>query len=194
MNQKDKFIEYLSTLAPLSQRHIDELNKKCQSKQVSKGTIYFDKDCYSTKLGFLSEGIMRIYDIDESGNEWNKVFLTSPSLLLGNPNLEEKSTHYIETITPCEVIELPIDLLKDHFIKYPETSTLQSKVLLHLFKKKSKREYDFLTLNAKERYIKYLEEYSAVIEKIPQFHIASYLGITTTQLSRINVSLKNQQM
>jgi len=154
----------------------------------------FDKNAYSKKMGFLTEGIMRIYDIDESGQQWNKVFLSSPSLLLGNPNLEEKSIHFIETITPCEVIELPIDLIKEHLKKYPQARELQAKILLHLFEKKSKREYDFLTLPAKERYLNCLKEYKSIINEIPQFHIASYLGITTTQLSRINVSIKNQQM
>ncbi|MFK7747112.1 MAG: Crp/Fnr family transcriptional regulator [Kordia sp.] len=165
-----------------------------KSKKVAKETIYFDRDTYSKKLSFLAKGIMRIYDIDESGQEWNKVFLSPPSLVLGNPNFEEKSTHYVETISDCEVIELPIDLVKTHLKNYPETRELQSKLLLHLFEKKSKREYDFLTLNAKERYLKYLKEHSHIINEIPQFHIASYLGITSTQLSRINVSIKNQQM
>ncbi len=194
MDQQDTFIEYLSTFMSLSDRYTDELKKQLKHKQVAKGTIYFDRNTYSKKLSFLTKGIMRIYDIDESGHEWNKVFLSPPSLVLGNPNLEEKSTHYIETISPCEVWELPIDIVKTHFLTYPETRVLQTKLILQLFEKKSKREYDFLTLNAKERYLKCLEEYRHIIHEIPQFHIASYLGITTTQLSRINVSLKNQQM
>jgi len=189
-----KLIEYLNSFLPLPNPYINDLQKHLTVKRIAKGVIYFDKNSYSKKLGFLGEGIMRIYDIDESGQEWNKVFLSPPSLLLGNPNFEEKSNHFIETLTPCEVIEFPLDLIKDLLIKYPKTRELQTKILLHLFEKKSKREYDFLTLTAKERYLKYLKEYDPIIPQIPQFHIASYLGITTTQLSRINVSIRNQQM
>ncbi len=194
MQQYVKLTEYLNSFISLPNAYMDDLQRHLTVKQIAKGVTYFDKNTYSKKLSFLADGIMRIYDIDASGNEWNKVFLSPPSLLLGNPNIEAKSTHFIETLTACEVIEFPIGLIKDSLIKYPKTRELQTKILLHLFEKKSKREYDFLTLTAKDRYLKCLKEYNSIIHEIPQFHIASYLGITTTQLSRINVSIRNQQM
>lgn len=185
-----KLIEYLCSFTPLPDALIGDLRKRMIVKRIAKGTTYFEKNTYSRKLGFITEGIMRIYDIDKSGHQWNKVFLPAPNLVLGNPNLEEKSAHFVETITSCEVNEIPIDLVNEYTIKYPEMRELHRKILLHLFEKKSKRELDFLTLTAKERYLNYLKEYNHVINEIPQFHIASYLGITTTQLSRINISLK----
>ncbi|MEO0470941.1 MAG: Crp/Fnr family transcriptional regulator [Bacteroidota bacterium] len=185
---------YLETLGQLPDPLLVHLKEKMQMRDLPKGSIYFHKDAHSKKLGFLAEGIMRIYDIDESGREWNKVFLSSPSFLLGNPNLAEPATHFIETITSTSIIEWPIELITDSLDRYPELRAIQTKVLLHLFEKKSIREYDFLTLSAKDRYLKCVEEYRDIIQEIPQFHIASYLGITTTQLSRINVSIRNQQM
>ena len=130
-----------------------------------------DKNSYSKKVGFLSKGIIRIYDIDSSGQQWNKVFLSSPSLLLGNPNFQKKSIHFLETITPCEIIEFPISFLNLSLKKYPEIKEIQTKILLHLFEKKSEREYDFLTLTAKERYLKFLKTHSSIIDQLPQFHI-----------------------
>lgn len=194
MQQYNKLIAYLKSFVQLSDAFIEELEGQLTINSIEKGAVYFDRDTYSRKLGFLTKGVMRIYDIDESGNEWNKVFLSTPSFLLGNPNVEEKSTHFVEAITPCEVIEFPIDFIKERLTDNPELRELQTKVLLHLFAKKSKREYDFLTLTAKERYLKCLKEYEHIIEDVPQFHIASYLGVTPTQLSRINTSIKNQQM
>ncbi len=43
----------------------------------------------------------------------------------------------------------------------------------------------YATVTAKERYIMFKEEYADIEEEIPQYIIASYLGITPTQLSRI---------
>ena len=194
MEEYGKIFEYLNSFTELPIAFIDELKSELKSRQIEKNTIYSNKNSYSKKIGFLSKGIMRIYDIDEKGQQWNKVFLSTPSLLIGNPNIDEKSIHYLETITPCEVVEFPIAFIKEHLNKNPKLRELQTKILLHLFEKKSKREYDFLTLTAKERYLKCLKEYEHIIAEIPQFHIASYLGITPTQLSRINTSFKNQQM
>lgn len=194
MNQQDNFINYLGSFADLSSSYIEDIKKNLSVRQIEKNTIYFEKDCYSKKIGFLLKGIIRIYDIDASGHVWNKVFLSPPNLLLGNPNFPKKSIHFLETLTPCEVIEFPISFLQEALEKYPEAKEIQTQLLLHLFEKKSAREYDFLTLSAKERYLKFLETHSHLVNQLPQFHIASYLGITPTQLSRINVSLRNQQM
>ncbi|MFK7906926.1 MAG: Crp/Fnr family transcriptional regulator [Chitinophagales bacterium] len=194
MEEYSRLFQYFSSFTELPIAYIDELKKNLSTKQIEKHTIYVDKNSYSKTIGFLSKGIMRIYDIDPSGQQWNKVILSPPSLLLGNPNFQEKSIHYLETITACEIIEFPISFLNLSLQKYPATKEIQTKILLHLFEKKSEREYDFLTLSAKERYLKFLKTHSHIIDQVPQFHIASYLGITPTQLSRINVSIRNQQM
>jgi CRP-like cAMP-binding protein len=40
-------------------------------------------------------------------------------------------------------------------------------------------------LNASKRYDAFLEEFPGLEQRIPQYQIASYLGITPVQLSRI---------
>lgn len=194
MQRYQSLIDYLTSFIQLPDTYWKELQEQLTIITVKKGDIYIDKHAVSHKIGFLTKGLMRIYDIDESGHEWNKAFLSTPSFLLGNPNMEEKSINFLEPLTPCEVIEFPLDFLKESLNKYPELKEVHTKVLLQLFEKKSKRESDFLTLTAKERYLKCLKEYEDIITEIPQFHIASYLGITPTQLSRINTSFRNQQM
>jgi hypothetical protein len=48
-----------------------------------------------------------------------------------------------------------------------------------------KKQLDMALLDAKERYLIFKTEYSGIESVIPQYHIASYLGISPTQLSRI---------
>ncbi|MFT4665925.1 MAG: CRP-like cAMP-binding protein [Gammaproteobacteria bacterium] len=52
-----------------------------------------------------------------------------------------------------------------------------------------KRQIAFATQSATERYLTFLEKYPLLDKRIPQLHIASYLGITPTQLSRIRKEL-----
>ena len=44
---------------------------------------------------------------------------------------------------------------------------------------------DLATLNAKQRYYKFMKENPDLINRIPQYHIAAYLGIKPQSLSRI---------
>ncbi|MBX2872303.1 MAG: Crp/Fnr family transcriptional regulator [Saprospiraceae bacterium] len=187
-------LNYLSSFAELSTPYKQEVLKYGKEIHLEKGEIYFDKGTFSKKVAILLEGIMRIFDIDATGREWNKVILSPPSFVLGNANFQLKSVHYIDAITPCQLLEFPISFLERMLAKYPEAQIIQRDLLLNLYEKKSEREYDFLSLSAKERYLKFLQTHAHLVEQLPQFHIASYLGITSTQLSRINVALRNQQM
>ncbi len=54
-----------------------------------------------------------------------------------------------------------------------------------LFVKKETREASFLLDNAEARYIRFLKDYPNLEDRITQYHIASYLGITPVMLSRI---------
>lgn len=50
---------------------------------------------------------------------------------------------------------------------------------------KDAREIEIVQENAGQRYQRFLKEYPSLNSRIPQYHIASHLGITPTQLSRI---------
>ncbi|MNG38637.1 hypothetical protein D3C84_1264130 [compost metagenome] len=60
-----------------------------------------------------------------------------------------------------------------------------------LYVKKERREMQLLTLSAEDRYRSFLEEFGALEKKIPQYYIASYLGITPVALSRIRAKWRN---
>ena len=64
------------------------------------------------------------------------------------------------------------------------------RLLEQLAIKKERREADFLLMSATERYEKFLQEYAHIVDSIPNYHIASYLGITEVGLSRIRRQLK----
>jgi CRP-like cAMP-binding protein len=59
----------------------------------------------------------------------------------------------------------------------------------NLFILKQQQQIELLTLTAEERYQKILEEKPEILRRIPQMHIASYLGITPQSLSRIRKNL-----
>ena len=54
---------------------------------------------------------------------------------------------------------------------------------------KESREIEFVQNDASARYLCFINEYPALKDRLPQYHIASYLGITPTQLSRIKKNL-----
>jgi hypothetical protein len=54
---------------------------------------------------------------------------------------------------------------------------------------KDEREIEIVQDNATTRYLRFTRAYPNLVDRLPQYHIASHLGITPTQLSRIRKSL-----
>jgi len=165
----------------------------CTVKQVAKGEIIYPIGKKPTNFAFIHQGLMRAYVIDEQGNEYNKNFFSEGrfpgcmSALLNN----ESSWIEIQAMEACEIIEVNhekfrralfthIDLMK-YQINYLETHWLLEKEL---------KEIGYLQYEAKARYVKFLDNFNAILPRLPQYHIASYLGITPTQLSRIKKEMK----
>lgn len=53
---------------------------------------------------------------------------------------------------------------------------------VHVLKK---RLLQNMSRNAMDRYLTFLEQYPTVVQRVPQYHIASYLGISQEFLSKL---------
>jgi len=68
---------------------------------------------------------------------------------------------------------------------HPRLERMARIVAERFFVTKEKREIELATLEAKDRYLIFQEEHPGLEQLIPQYHIASFLGVSATQLSRI---------
>ncbi len=160
-----------------------------------------DKDKYLSKLyenqrqiGFVVDGIIRVYHLNENGTEYNKNFFTKNDLFMTSLDGKKDSSVFVQTITKCKIIVFDYDKYIELSLKYKNLEKVLNKILLEYMTKKQQREIELLSLDAKDRYIQFVKNNPVLSEKLPQFHIASYLGITPTQLSRIKKQLNNQHM
>lgn len=140
-----------------------------------------------THIGFLVTGLARYYYITREGKEFNKSFalpgqpLTSViALVTGQP-----SPFFIQTLDACDCLFLAYEALAALCDRYREWERLGRRLLEQLAIKKERREADFLLRSPQVCYQNFLSEYGEIADRIPNYHIASYLGITEVALSRI---------
>jgi len=136
------------------------------------------------------KGIIRVYHLREDGTEYNKNFFTKNDLFMTSIDKTKDSTVFIQTITQCKVIIFNYSEFMALSIKHRVLENVFNKILLDYMNKKQEREIELLSLDAKDRYIKFINDNTDLSKKLPLFHIASYLGITPTQLSRIRKSIQ----
>ena len=166
---------------------LDLLTSMFSEFQLKKGDFLAKQGEYSKNVAFVTSGVLRAYFRNNRGEEYNKTFFTEgsfvaaySSIITGHKNLID-----INCLTNCTLLVADYQLIRSFYDRYPKVERLARILAEQFFVNKEKREIELVTLSAKERYVIFQQEHPELDQRIPQYHIASYLGITPTQLSRI---------
>ncbi|MCP4520866.1 MAG: Crp/Fnr family transcriptional regulator [Cytophagales bacterium] len=177
-------IRHTITLSPEAERHIYTIAKE---QVIPKGEIIISPDKKSRKVYFVMDGCLRSYCIGKDGKEHTLQFAVQ-NWWIGDfiaVYNNEPHTLTVEAVTKSIVIEFNSKDLDEIFIPFPEFEPFQRKNLeLHVVSL-HKRILNQLQLTAQERYELFLQQYPDIEQYTPNYHIASYLGITQQSLSRI---------
>ncbi|MBD0833572.1 Crp/Fnr family transcriptional regulator [Aestuariibaculum sediminum] len=179
--------EILNAITDISDETFKALINVSELKTVKSGTQLVKLNETPNKVYLLLNGLVRCYLCTEAGKEFNKSFYLSNSFFGSLTALmkNEPSQFVFEALSDCEIRE--IDFIK--VMKLAETnlsvSKLYNKILQRFYMLYEKRLVDLISLEAKDRYEELQKQIPNVDKLIPQYHIASYLGITPVQLSRI---------
>lgn len=164
-----------------------------------KKTITLAKDEYFLMagdvpeyIGFVRSGLLRLFYINSDGVEVNKHFCVERTLAISYSAflLREESKFYIQALEDTRLLAIDyqtyLDLLNGHVC----WQVVARKLAQLLFILKEKRESEFLLHDARQRYLQFLQDYPGLENRLSQYHIASYVGITPESLSRIRADLK----
>ncbi len=153
----------------------------------SRKQMFFSAGDISDNVNFLLEGIGRYFYSDEQGKERNKSFAKPPGAVTILPSLinGSPSPFSAQALTDCTCITIRYADLKALNKKNLCWSQLSLVLFEELALRKDVRIAQLLMCSAPERYQLFLEEFGPLVELIPNYQIASYLGITEVALSRI---------
>lgn len=143
------------------------------------------------ELMYVYEGLLRIYYIDEDGEESNKAFPAEGMFAgpLATALLDIPSRYGIQALEPTRMLATNYDNYFDILERHPAFDRLGRKMLEWVLGQRELREQSLLQKSATERYTDFIEQHPDLVQRIPQYHIASYIGITEVSLSRLRRSL-----
>lgn len=186
---KLKFESY----APVSATSWQLIENIIDITAIKKGELLLRNGQIAKEIHFVAKGALRAFITDAEGNTYNKnIFLegdfagSTVSLIQQTPSefsievLEDSVLININYKKYRELIFQNGDL-KNFYIAYLERNWVIEK---------EQREISIVMENATERYLDLLKKHPDISERIALHHIASHLGITPTQLSRIRKSLE----
>lgn len=136
---------------------------------------------------FITKGCFRAFATDKAGNDHVVMFAIEDwwisdlqSYITGLP-----STLNIEALEDSEVLSIEKDDLNRMYDEIPALNKLFRILLQNAFVAHQQRILSTISNTAEERYAMFLKKYAELEQRIPQHHIASYLGVSPETLSRI---------
>jgi len=160
-------------------------------QKFAKGQVLVEAGKLQSNFYFLKQGIVEV--TIPGKKEWiydfffpNSVIGAYSSLLTGRP-----SRIAITAIEDCEVEAYAWFELKKQYATSIGANQLGRFITEQIFLLHSKREIDFLSKSAEQRYIELLQFQPDLILKIPVHRIARYLGIHPESLSRIRKKMNS---
>lgn len=184
MNELKDYFNAVSTLAESTWYRISPLFKE---ERLLKNEYFAKENKTARQIAFLKTGVVRAFFINQEGKDYNKQFFVGQSiigaytsLLTGNVNLIAQ-----QALTDCVIYSCDYASLTKLYDECPDLERFARKIAEHYFLEKEKKEIEIVLLDASQRYVLFKKEFPTLEQLISQFHIASYLGISATQLSRI---------
>jgi len=183
----ENLIAFFNSITPLSEKTLSLMGELFVFDELKKEEDFIKKGQFAREIAFLETGIVRAYYIDAAGKEYNKQFFSSPSIIGSYASLISKQKNQIaqQALTDCRIWKAPFDKIEKFSEGNYEIERLRRIIAENYFLNFEKKELEMAMLDAEKRYLIFRDQYPGIELKIPQYHIASYLGISPTQLSRI---------
>ena len=185
-------MDFLKTFIELyfpsqSDAFVQKLSNLLKNKFYKKKEIIVKLKENPSKFYILKKGIVRSYIVGSEGKEHTKILYTKNNFFAPLTALikNKPSLYSFDCLTDCDILVGNYTDLLALTNSDIEFSVLYSKILEEMYIRTDNKIHDLSILNATERFIKLKKEKPTIENLIKQYHIASYLNITPTQLSRI---------
>ena len=187
-----EFYTYINSISSINEEALKELQKCFKPLLLRKNDFFVQEGENAQQIGFLNKGIIRAFFLNQEGKEYNKQFFVTPSIIGAYSSLLTKLPNKIaqQALTDCEILVANFNDIEKLYDKFHDVERLGRKIAEFDFLKKEQKEIEMALLDADKRYLLMRERFPTIELIIPQYHIASYLSISPTQLSRIRRKLK----
>lgn len=186
-----ELFDHINRISPISKEAFSALQPSFTYIQLKKDEFFVSEGEYANHIGFLTKGVVRAFFLNQEGKEYSKQFFMAPSFIGAYTSLLTKQPTKIaqQALTHCEILSIEYQTLEKAYEKYHDLERLGRRIAENYFMEKEQKELEMALLDADKRYLILRERFPKIETLVPQYHIASYLGISPTQLSRIRKKL-----
>jgi CRP-like cAMP-binding protein len=174
-----------------SASELEIVGKKFEEILVRKGDILLTPGQFVPYQYFVFDGCLRTYFITEAGKEYTLQFAVRDWWISDYTAFfsGEKSTFHIDCVKEAVIYKISKASMEELYKQVPQIESFFRIKMERFFASFQKRILSNLALTAEEKYLKFVTSYPDIEKHIKNYHLASYLGITTESLSRVRNEL-----
>ena len=179
--------KHINSRVSLSEDEFKVICRQFEELKFSKNELIIKSNQMVDFKFFVLKGCLRSYFIDLDGNEHTVQFAIEdwwigdyPAYFTGN-----RSTLNVECIEDCTLLKVKKENWEQLYREIPKLESYARIQLERGLASTHQKNIDSHTMNTKEKYEHFVASYPQLVQRIKNYHIASYLGITPESLSRI---------
>mgnify|MGYP006287862157 FL=1 len=191
----DILIRHIRELVPISEEESYKVREAFVLRRLKKKELLLQKGEPSNHMRFVTEGCLKVFSIDEHANEHVLQFGISNWWVndLYAYLTRKPSSLFIQAITNSTVLQIHRDQLNLLYDEVPMMDWFFRIKTQNGYVAIQERTIRNMSESAEQRYIRFIEQYREMEQQIPQYMIASYLGVTPEHLSAIRKKISEKQ-
>ncbi|GAB2776964.1 Crp/Fnr family transcriptional regulator [Rhabdobacter roseus] len=182
----EKLIQFLSKFNELNENQVQELAGLMTVVEIKKNNNLVKEGQACNLCYFVLKGCLRQYIIQDGTEKTIGIYTENQAVNYYSNQIEQqKSESYLTCIEDSVLLIGNPEKDKELFIKFPILADITRKMIEADFGKTQSTLAKFITSSPEQRYLNLINERPELLQRVPQYFIASYLGMTPESLSRI---------
>lgn len=179
-------LKLFSQITELEKEELELIQASFKSFSLAKGGFFLKEGEVNKHIGFITKGLVRYFvfkDDEESTFEFTKEgeFIADYQSF----NNRTISVQNIQAIEDCEMLIINYPDVQNIFNSTKNGNLIGRQIIEHRFDVMVNQLLAIYMQNHEERYKNFMDHYSDLAQRIPQYLIASYVGVKAPSLSRI---------
>ncbi|MDB5272722.1 MAG: Crp/Fnr family transcriptional regulator [Chitinophagaceae bacterium] len=187
MTHHKKIIDYINKVVTLTDEETAQINACFKAIKIKKRQFIVQPNYVAEHRYFVIKGALRAYVIGDEGQD-HTIQLAIEDWWISDYNsymFQQPATMFVMALEDCDLLQISFEdeqrlkMMNHKFETFfrimaeRASAFMQKRVILNL------------TKTAEERYNHFMDNYPLMVRRVPQYALASYLGMTTEFLSKI---------
>ncbi|WP_342085136.1 Crp/Fnr family transcriptional regulator [Dyadobacter sp. OTU695] len=177
----------VESLVSLSEEEWALLGGAFTERAVDSKTVITSEGEIEKEIYFIASGLVRLF-YKTKDNDQITAFIFCENMFASSLESfirQQPSTQNLETLENCTLLVLSKDKLDALYEQVPKTHVLMRKVMEARFVASQQLLSSYILAGPKERYELFAHQYPHLVQRVPLYILATFLGITPVSLSRI---------